>query len=120
MRLHAFETWIARRKQVLAALLLFFLTSPASGQTSPVIKGIVRDQNGALEFVNVILREAADTSKVVSIAVTDSLGQFTFSDFPKGAYILNLHALGFVNKLVTVSLNGVDNDLGIVYLVAGC
>lgn len=112
------NTWKAWITTALFALTTLLISFSSSGQSSGAIKGIVSDQNGAIEFANVFLTEAADTSRIVSLTVTDSLGQFTFSDLANGAYLLNVRSLGFIARLVPVSLKGEDIDLGIVNVVA--
>jgi outer membrane receptor protein involved in Fe transport len=113
---NAWTAWIA------AALLalVFLVTSFSSrAQTPGTIGGVVKDQNGALEFANVFLTTAGDTSKIISATVTDSLGQFKLNNVSSGAYLLHVRLLGFRSKSVTVPVpQGKSVDLGIVDLVA--
>jgi outer membrane receptor protein involved in Fe transport len=100
---------------ILMSLLISFQTS---GQSSGIISGIVKDQNGAIEFANVFLTVTSDTSKIVSATVTDTLGQFMFSNLSNGEYLLNVRTLGFKTRRVPVSMKGESIDLGVVNIVA--
>jgi outer membrane receptor protein involved in Fe transport len=102
----------------LFALIPLLISFRTSGQSSGVIRGIVKDHNGAIQFANVFFTLTADTSKIVSAAVTDSLGQFMFNNLSNGEYLLNVRSLGFKTTRVPVSMKGESIDLGVVNILA--
>ena len=60
----------------------------AQAQTSS-IKGIVTDvKTIPVEYANVILYDAADSTKIVKAATTDVKGRFELSKIPHGSYRL--------------------------------
>ena len=102
----------------LIAVTVLLISYSCYSQTSGTIHGIVKDQSGPIEFANVVLTYVADTSKMVSATVTDSIGQFKLTNVANGEYLLNIRLLGFKGKRVPVSLDTKDIDLGVVNLVA--
>jgi hypothetical protein len=113
------NAWTAGITAALLALTFLLTSFSSQAQTFGTIGGVVKDQNGVLEFANVFLTTPGDTSKIISATVTDSLGQFTLINVSNGAYFLNVRFLGFKNKAVPVSvIQGKSVDIGTVDLAA--
>lgn len=79
--------------------LMLLITDFVLGQNQ--ITGILKDKNGnPVEYVNVLLLQQADSSKIFRGATTDSTGQFRFSDIAPGAYLLKFHCIGYKTKSI--------------------
>lgn len=78
---------------ILCGLLLASLTASAQG----VVKGRVLDKNSnePLEFVNVQVVSATDTSSVSGVGMTDIDGRFQVSQLKSGTYLLRLSYIGY-------------------------
>ncbi len=78
----------------LLPLLPLLFPFVAFGQNT-VSGKILDDQNQPLEFANVLLLNASDSS-LVKAEMTDGKGAFAFSELKKGAYRLRVVLLGYV------------------------
>jgi hypothetical protein len=76
-----------------AACLLF--SGGAIAQDRGSVSGVVTDGKLPVEFANVILFDHSDTSKAISVSVTDSLGNFSVTDLPLSSYILKIQLIGY-------------------------
>ncbi len=65
------------------------------GQNIGVIKGIVLENNLPIEFANAVIYSAKDSSKVVKVTTTDSLGMFSLNDLILENYILKIQIIGY-------------------------
>ena len=101
--------------------ILFATSLHAQSPGTAVVTGLVIDtvSSKPLEFVNVTLRSAADSS-VVRGAVTNSAGVFRLEGIRDGRYAVELRLIGFKMKrvLVTVDGNSTRIDVGKVMLSA--
>jgi outer membrane receptor protein involved in Fe transport len=76
-------------------LFCFFSTSSLFAQSN--IRGTIQDQDGQpLEFVNVLLLEAGDSS-LVRGAITNAEGQYLFERIEPGKYLVATNMVGFSN-----------------------
>ena len=74
----------------------------AQAQTSS-IKGIVTDvKTIPVEYANVILYDAADSTKIVKAATTDVKGRFELSKIPHGSYRLYASCVGYVGTHIRI------------------
>jgi hypothetical protein len=80
------------------------------------IKGSVKDGKGSpLEFVNVLLMKAADTS-LVKASLTDEKGEFVFEDIAAGDYRLKFSQAGFLDSLTEKFNAASGKDAGNIVL----
>jgi outer membrane receptor protein involved in Fe transport len=63
--------------------------------TAQSISGKVFSNQRPLEFANVVIRKAADTTKIVNAIFTDSLGNFYVKQIPFDKYILKISLVGY-------------------------
>ncbi len=85
-------------------LLLNFLLSGifAHAQTSS-IKGIVTDvKKVPVEYANVILYDATDSTEIVKAVTTDVKGRFGLSKIPYGSYRLQVSCIGYTSTHVRI------------------
>lgn len=87
-------------------------------QGSGTVSGTVRSDNNPVEFVNVYVTLAADSSNIISGEITDSLGNFVLSNLPFATYTLNFQLIGFVKKQIPFSLSSTRTsmDIGLIQL----
>jgi hypothetical protein len=57
-------------------------------QKSGQIKGIVSDEKGVLEFVDINLKKITDTTKTVGYTTTDTKGNFAIENIANGDYLI--------------------------------
>jgi len=97
-------------------LLLGSLTALAQNNAS--IKGVVRDASGPLPFTNVFITLQSDTTKIITGAVTDSLGNFQLNELSANSYILKAQTIGFTPHRAVVQLPSSSSkiDLGEIIL----
>jgi outer membrane receptor protein involved in Fe transport len=85
--------------------LCLFLTLNLFAQNTKqgTISGTVVDKatNRAMEFVNVVLRNKAD-SAIVAGTETDSKGKFGFVDVPLGEYFIRFGFIGYAERVTSV------------------
>lgn len=82
------------------------------------IKGRVSDEKNVLEFVEVILKPASDTTKVINYTTTSSNGTFLFENIAYGSYIINFKLIGCKRVVSKVSITESNSkiDLGTIIL----
>lgn len=113
----------ARKMNPLNFLCILLLPFVALAQKSSVnISGTIRDKssNENLPFVNVVLKNAMDSS-FMSGTITNEIGLFTISDIKPGEYLLDLTYIGY-KKLSTPLFIGSNSeyiDLGAILLEEG-
>ncbi len=94
-----------RKLNVLVCLWMLFIHSLCDAQQSGSIKGKVIDNNGsALEYASVYLSAKADTAKILSGTITDSLGHFSITQIPFGEYMLQTYFVGFAKHSQPVAI----------------
>lgn len=94
----------------LAILLSQVIILNAQTAQGRLIRGIVRDVNGAVIVGACIELRAPQRDAVV---LTDDEGNFSFSDVPDGRYVLQVSAEGFsgVEKAVDADAGAVVHDI---------
>jgi outer membrane receptor protein involved in Fe transport len=95
--------------------ILFLLSQFSFGQNSSV-KGTVSDGKLPVEFVDVVLKNANDSTKVASYAVTDASGSFDLQNIVSGDYQLSFKLIGFKTVSQKVKINGSPLFIGTVIL----
>jgi len=107
------KKWI--EKKVL--LIIIFTTCQFTfGQETAAVKGTVTDGKVAVEFVDVILKNITDSTKVASYTVTDALGNFSLENIPTGDYQLQLKLIGFKTVIHKIKFTGAPVSLGTITL----
>lgn len=82
---------------VVYSLSLMFAV-PSVAQNNGTISGTVYDKQSPIEFVSVILYAQSDSTKVLKVITTDSLGKYSITDVAYGDYILKFQMLGFISS----------------------
>ncbi|WP_431242439.1 carboxypeptidase-like regulatory domain-containing protein [Flavobacterium sp. P21] len=103
--------------QKLSALLLLLLMSQFSfGQKTSSVKGTISDGKLPIEFVDVILKQASDSTKTVSYAVTDVSGNFALENIASGDYQLQFKLIGFKTISQKIKVTESPISLGTIKL----
>jgi len=89
--------------------LVFSLSTIA--QNRAIIRGTVLENNTPVEFVNIILVSAKDSSKMVKATVTDSLGQFILDEVKLNNYILKIQMIGFLPVRMNLQLDANNKNI---------
>jgi len=85
------------RSKTFFSAFLSLLVCSALAQTGTTVTGLVSDeQKTPLEFVNVLLLNAADSSMVKG-AITNNKGKFEFENIVPGNYLTQYMLMGFEN-----------------------
>jgi hypothetical protein len=98
-------------------VLMFFSISPLFSQG--VIIGKVHDsQSKGLAFANVLLKSVPDSLLVKGI-ITDEIGNYVFSEVPKGEYFVEVFLMGYAKSYTPgFNFSGKEkNDLGGITVV---
>ena len=104
------QQYMPRKIYTCIIALICFATS-LKAQTNSTIHGQIKDINGPVEFVNILLYANQDSIKIKAVAVSDSLGHFTLKNVVAGNYILKTQMVGYnVTRLpIAVGLNNQIN-----------
>ncbi|CAA9199494.1 hypothetical protein FLA105534_02642 [Flavobacterium bizetiae] len=103
------------RQNLSLLILLFTLSQFSFGQNSS-IKGTVSDGKLAIEFVDVILKNTIDSTKVANYAVTDIAGNFALENIPSGDYLLQFKLIGFKTFRQKIKFTGSPIAIGTITL----
>ena len=89
-----------------AVLVLLFRASPAAGQTTGRIEGMVTDQNGAV-LPGVTVEATSPNLQGTRTTVTGNDGRYRFASLPPGTYKISatLAGMGTVEKSTPVALD---------------
>jgi len=83
------------KTRFLSLLCLLFVGICTNAQTAHV-KGRVTDaKKTPIEYANVVLYDAADTTRMVKAVTTDVKGRFVLSKIPSGSYRLQVSCVGY-------------------------
>lgn len=85
-------------------LIAIFLSGSLHAQNSGNINGRLIDKNQAIEFVTISLAKSGDSTKVLFVETTDSLGHFNFQNVPFGAYLFKASLVGYKTRSQRISL----------------
>lgn len=86
------------KKILITLLLVLTVVDDIYAQSGPVSGVVVDNQNAPVDFVNVVMEDAADSS-FLSGTVTDAGGRFSLA-VPQKKYILKLSSIGYKTKYV--------------------
>ena len=102
--------------QRLVFLILFFTISQFSFGQKTSIKGTISDGKLPIEFVDVVLKNVTDSTKVASYAVTDVSGNFALENVLSGDYQLQFKLIGFKTFTQKVKFTGTPISIGNITL----
>lgn len=102
--------------QKLAFLFLLLSISQFSFGQKSSIKGTISDGKLPIEFVDVVLKNVTDSTKVASYAVTDASGNFLLENVLSGDYKLQFKLIGFKTFTQKVKFNGAPISIGNITL----
>lgn len=102
--------------QKLSLLILLFTLSQFSFGQNSYIKGTVSDGKLAVEYVDVILKNIIDSTKVANYAVTDISGNFVLENIPSGDYQLQFKLVGFKTFKQKIKFSGSPISIGTITL----
>ena len=102
--------------QKLAFLFLLLSISQLSFGQKSSIKGTISDGKLPIEFVDVVLKNVTDSTKVASYAVTDASGNFLLENVLSGDYKLQFKLIGFKTFTQKVKFNGAPISIGNITL----
>ncbi|MFW0738706.1 TonB-dependent receptor domain-containing protein [Flavobacterium sp. T12S277] len=100
----------------LSLLLLLLLISQVTFAQNSSVKGTVSDGKLAIEFVDVVLKNTADSTKVAGYAVTDASGNFSLDNLASGEYQLQFRLIGFKTLTQKVKFAGTPLSVGTITL----
>lgn len=100
----------------LSLLLFLFLTSQVTVAQNSSVKGTVSDGKLAIEFVDVVLKNTADSTKVAGYTVTDASGNFSLDNITSGEYKLQFKLIGFKTLTQKVKFAGSPISVGTITL----
>ncbi|MTH15530.1 TonB-dependent receptor [Flavobacterium sp. LC2016-01] len=92
-------------RKIYLPLLLFIISQFSFAQKTAAIKGNITDGKLPVEFVDVVLKRASDSTKIANYAVTDVMGNFALENVPSGDYQLQFKLIGFktISQKIKVS-----------------
>ena len=103
-------------RQNLSLLIFLFLLSQFSFGQNASIKGILSDGKLPIEFVDVILKNTTDSTKVYAYSVTDAAGNFSLDNLISGDYQLQFKLIGFKTYTQKMKLTNTPVTIGTITL----
>lgn len=97
-------------------ILLFLVHQFSFSQKAFSVRGTVTDGKTPLEFVDVILKKTADSTKTANYTVTDISGNFSLENLTEGEYELQVKLMGFKNYTKKVRVTNSPVSVGIIIL----
>ena len=93
---------------------IFFCLLSLTVYSQGSVKGRLLDKNVPVEFADILLYAAQDTTKALYYSSTDSTGVFYIDKIPFGEYKLKTNLLGYktISKAVTLTKGSASVDLG--------
>ena len=97
-----------------ALMPIFFCLLSLTVYSQGSVKGRLLEKNVPVEFVDISLYAAQDTTKALYYSSTDSTGMFYLDKIPFGEYRLTTNLLGYktISKAVTLTKGNASVDLG--------
>ena len=91
-------------------LLLFFCFQSQLffGQNLAKIEGNVKDEKGALEFVEVTLKQENDSTKVIGYSTAASDGTFAIENISNGNYTIQFRLIGYKSLSRKISISDMN------------
>ncbi|URC12459.1 TonB-dependent receptor domain-containing protein [Flavobacterium sp. B183] len=100
----------------LSLLLLLLIISQVTFAQNSSVKGTVSDGKLAIEFVDVVLKNTTDSTKVAGYAVTDASGNFSLDHVTSGEYKIQFKLIGFKTLTQKVKFTGTPISIGTITL----
>lgn len=97
-------------------ILLFAAYQFSFGQKISSMKGTVTDGKLPVEFVDVILKNANDSTKTANYTVTDASGNFSLENIAEGQYQLYFKLIGFKTIIKKIQFTGSPVSAGTIVL----
>lgn len=106
------NTYLPLKHILLLVISLISITGFAQDK-KVTLSGTVRDTQGALPFVNVIIATQKD-NKVIAGTLTTETGAYTLKDIPSGKYNIEISGLGYAKSIIPVFVGSLSDyqDLG--------
>ncbi len=103
----------------LILLFIVFNCTALFSQNTGSIHGILNENNNPIEFANAVISSSNDSTKILKISTTDSLGRFSFSDIKFGSYILKINMIGYLPYRLQLNIDSANNtvDLSNIQLI---
>ncbi|MNK66613.1 TonB-dependent Receptor Plug Domain protein [compost metagenome] len=105
-----------RTQKIYLPILLFIISQFSFGQKASSVHGTVTDGKNPVEFVDVILKNAADSTKTANYSITDASGNFSLENVTSGEYLLQLKLIGFKTNSKKIKYTGTAISLGTITL----
>jgi outer membrane receptor protein involved in Fe transport len=107
-----------RTVKLLSFIYLFiFLASTLVAQQKVTLSGIVvdKDNGSPMQFVNVVVLDAADSS-IVTGSLTDDSGAFRLQGVSRGSYIMRYKFIGYQELFSRIEITGNEKnvELGVI------
>lgn len=96
--------------------ILLFTLSQFSFAQKTAIKGTITDGKNPIEFVDVILKSTADSTKTANYTTTDVSGNFALENVTSGEYLLQFKLIGFKISTKKIKYTGTTISLGTIIL----
>lgn len=91
----------------------FFFAQNSAKIKSTKINGRVIDDKGALEFVEVAVKQESDSTKVIGYSTTASNGTFTIENIVNGNYILQFRLIGYKSLSKNIIISDVNPTISL-------
>ncbi|OOV13182.1 TonB-dependent receptor domain-containing protein [Flavobacterium sp. LM4] len=99
------------------AFLLLTISQISFCQKTGMIKGTISDEKTPLGYVDVILKNLNDSTKVINHKVTDSLGNFMMESIAAGNYGLQFNLIGYKTVCQKVMISESNNFISLGTIV---
>lgn len=104
-------------QKIVLVLLLSTISQISFCQKTGTIKGTISDEKTPLGYVDVILKNIDDSTKMVNHKVTDSLGNFTMESIVDGNYELQFNLIGYKTTYQKVNISESNNSVSLGTIV---
>lgn len=92
-------------------ILIAISVNTLLAQHKGTINGIIIEGNKPVEFATAYVVDAADSSKIIKSTVTDSIGQFQFTELLFGQYVLKVQMIGYQSIKLQVILDSLHPSI---------
>jgi len=104
------------KQKISLVYLLFSISQLSFGQKSPSVTGNISDGKLPVEFVDVILKNTTDSTKVAAYSVTDAAGNFSLDNVLSGDYQLQFKLIGYKTNTQKIKFTGSPIAIGTIAL----
>lgn len=101
--------------KIKSLLIFIFLLYASAMVAQNTVKGAIKGENSQ-EAVYASVRLLRTDSTFVQGAITDSIGNYRFSDVAAGDYLLSISSMGYVPQLHTLSVGNQEKQLPLFVL----